>query len=315
MTRPSGPVAVIGGGRWARVIVRVLAELLPRDSELAVYSRANAHGMETWVRTLGIRRPIQVSADWPGAAKPPFAAIIANAAGDHFAAARHLLSAGIPVLVEKPLALDPAQAAELVRVADERGVPLASSQVFLFARYLTAFAAQLGSVGALEALEIEWTDPAGEVRHGESKRYDPDLPLAADTLPHIVPIIEKVTSRLPLRVLRRVPDPAGKRLELELDVPGIACRVSLAREAPARLRRIIAAAGGARSVLDFSVEPGTIATHAGVANADPGWSTGPRPLASMLKAFLDWAGGGAQDPRLATGAALAACRLALEAAD
>ena len=47
--------------------------------------------------------------------------IIATPVSTHYPMARRVLEAGKSVLVEKPLAMSPAQAAELVRIARDAG--------------------------------------------------------------------------------------------------------------------------------------------------------------------------------------------------
>ena len=80
---------------------------------------------------------------------PPLAAVVANPAPLHVAVSAWLLENGVPVLVEKPLAADVADAEALVRVARERRVPLMVGYLLRFFAPLRALKAEVdgGAVG------------------------------------------------------------------------------------------------------------------------------------------------------------------------
>jgi predicted dehydrogenase len=63
----------------------------------------------------------------------PTLVVLATPPGGHLAQARQIFAAGIPLLCEKPLALDLQEAAEIVRLSEEHGVPLSVGLNF---RYL-----------------------------------------------------------------------------------------------------------------------------------------------------------------------------------
>jgi UDP-2-acetamido-3-amino-2,3-dideoxy-glucuronate N-acetyltransferase len=84
------------------------------------------------------------------------AAVITAPAARHAELAAEALAAGKDLLVEKPLALAPAEAAELVRRAEERGAVLMVGHILLFdpafeALKATAAAGELGAVKYLTA--------------------------------------------------------------------------------------------------------------------------------------------------------------------
>src|SRR5512147_2827745 len=114
-------IALVGGGRWARVYARVLSKLPDLVSAVTVVSPHNAAGMRQWIdaERLGYR---VASALDPSACD---AAIIVNAAADHESSAVQFLEAGIPALVEKPFALSAAGAARMIETAQARNIYLA----------------------------------------------------------------------------------------------------------------------------------------------------------------------------------------------
>jgi len=111
-------LAVIGSGSWGRNHVRSLATMpsvalrwvCERDEAAAERVRANHPG----VSVTGDLS--QVLGD-----EAVRGVVVATPAPTHAAIARAALEAGKDALVEKPLALDPTDAAELVRLAEEGG--------------------------------------------------------------------------------------------------------------------------------------------------------------------------------------------------
>ena len=303
-------IAVVGGGRWARVSLDVLCKLVPASVKLSVYTRSAGGNMIAWQGQQGHRGRIEILLDFESDRTAGFGAVIvANAARDHQCMAERALRAGIPVMVEKPIAANFAAAQGLSELAAATQGRLAAAQVFLFARYLDNFSKTAAKAGRIESLHCEWTDPAGEERYGESKRYDASLPVMSDWLPHIVAILGLLHSTLPdqcktIQVCR-----GGAAVALSLDGGGVPCTVWLERNANRRQRMIRAKVGNERVELDFSTEPGVIYSGSTSITGDPDWNSQQRPLARMLGAFLLWAGGGVQDSRLDIGTGLRACDL------
>lgn len=305
-------IAVIGGGRWARVMVEVLAGLLPESVALAVHSPGNARSMAAWAHARGLGGRIHCTTAWPRSPSVGTgAAIVVNAARDHERAAEFALSAGLPTLVEKPMALTASAAQRLVDLSRSRNIRFAAAHVFVFAPYLENFSRLLADAGHVESMRIEWTDPQGEERYGERKRFDAGLPVFDDWLPHVVSIAGVLLGALPDQCRALQVRRGGAALELELMTGGIPCAVLLERNALQRGRVVTAIAGGERLELDFSTEPGTIARGSSIGSAAADWdSRSGGPLARMLSAFVAWAAGGKPDARLDVAPGIRACALA-----
>lgn len=303
-------VAVIGGGRWARVIVQVLSESFPDILDISVYSRRNADAMRTWVAQGAFAGRVTVLSDLPRPVTgKTLAVVIANAARDHEKLVEWAIGARLPVLVEKPFTLTASASRRLAESAQKNGVRLATAHVFLFARYMAQFARLIAESGLATSLQLRWSDPAAERRYGEVKRYDASLPVPADLLPHVMSIIEALMPRLKVQceyvnVLR-----GGAQVELGLAVAGTKCFVHVARNAKARSRtmEVVTERGGLQ--LDFSNEPGIATRDGETLNCDPEWDTASRPLAQTLTAFLKWAAGNEGDHRLDPGIGVKACGL------
>lgn len=301
-------VSVVGGGRWAATIASIVCRELPQTHVVTMHSPHNAAGLAEW------------QAQYPGALvqdrhpdyanEKPHAVIVANAAANHAAAATQALSAGVPVLVEKPIAASTGDAQRLLAIAAGNATVLAVSNVFLFARHLELFADHAKPADGLKRLRFVWTDPASEVRWGMRKRYDPALCVTDDILPHIVPIL---THRLGLpapRLDRVTVARGGAEVTLSVQLGDAAGEIVIARESDKRRRLIeIERLGGMASV-DFGEEPGTLDIGGVKTSAEPAGPGKPSPLTAMVLSFLQAAGGAPLDARLAASHAVDALRMA-----
>lgn len=305
-----GNIVIVGGGRWARVLTDVLCGLVPSSVAISVHSRHNIASMGAWAKDRGLEGRIQLSAAWP----PSFsgssnAVVVANAARDHAAAVEWALSEGIAVLVEKPMALTSDAANRLANLARERNVRFAPAHVFLFSRYIENFSKLIANAGEIQSLHVDWVDPELEERYGESKRYDPGVPVFSDWLPHIIPIVGVLLAKLPDSYRNLKVSRGGAAVEIELMAGDILCVIRLERNAERRKRVVQVNAGREVLQLDFSAEPGIIRHGASVMTGDKYWNSDKRPVACMLTAFLKWAACGEIDKRLDIGPGLHACRI------
>lgn len=303
-------VAVIGGGRWARVLTEVLCGIVPPSVAISVHTLHNAESMSVWATARGLRDRICLSSEWPQLLSAKSSAVIVvNAARDHERAVEWALSAGVPVLVEKPIALTAFASQRLADLARSRNARFAAAHIFRFARYLDHFSRLVADAGGVRSLRVHWTDPKSENRYGEHKQYDPGLPIVSDWLPHVLSIVGTLTPNLPdkcevTKVLR-----GGAHLELDLVLGDIPCSVQLIRNSDRRQRVIEVTAEQKMLRLDFSKEPGIITCGRTTMVGDQDWEVGKRPAACMLMAFLKWAAGGESDSRLNIEIGLRACHI------
>ncbi|MEP7311076.1 MAG: hypothetical protein ABI859_00710 [Pseudomonadota bacterium] len=265
--------------------------------------------MTAWAEEQGLSGTLSVASGWPPAMNMCYgAAIVVNAARDHEHAAKWAIANDIPVLIEKPIAVTAPAARSIAAAAGRRNSKIAAANVFLFASYLDHFARRVGDCGELRSIEVHWADPAGEDRYGETKQYDPGLPVFADCLPHTLAILEKLTSLPPVCVALTVAG-GGAAVSLDLMLGNLPCRVHLVRNAAGRRRTVEVVTALAALTLDFTREPGLIQHNGVISPADPDWNSGPRPVCRMLSAFLAWVAEGQFDQRLDIDRGVRACEV------
>ncbi|MCE5277789.1 MAG: Gfo/Idh/MocA family oxidoreductase [Planctomycetaceae bacterium] len=111
-------IAVVGCGRMGKLHARVISET--PEAVLACVVDSNAAA----ANALGKQRNCPALTDAAEAVKIADAAIIAVPTSAHLAAARPFLEAGKSVLIEKPLALDPAEGEEMIALAKKSGAKM-----------------------------------------------------------------------------------------------------------------------------------------------------------------------------------------------
>ena len=303
-------VAIIGGGRWARVFIDELCGIVPSSVKLSVHSPRNAKGMAKWVVDRRLEKRIGVSDCLPSlSSETSNAVIVVNAAGDHEKTVEWALVKGYQVLVEKPLCLNFIAAQRLAKLALDNKIYLATAHVFLFASYVHSFSKMVSNENRTESVRVFWMDPKSESRYGEEKNYDSGLPVYADWLPHILSILSTFEIN-PVQLCDNLTFlKGGAHLKINLGNGQTTHAIELVRNGESRQRIIEVTTRKKTITLDFSSEPGTIYTDTTAICADPDWNYNIRPVAEMLKSFLQGAAGGKRDASLDNSMGVGVCRV------
>ncbi|MBN1434889.1 Gfo/Idh/MocA family oxidoreductase, partial [Candidatus Fermentibacterales bacterium] len=161
-----------------------LAGVVDQDSSLLDSVRSEYPGVEVFD---GLRQSLEGGFDGFTVATP---------SETHAAAAREILRAGRPVMVEKPLALSSAEARELCALARARGVNLMVGHVLLFHPAIRRIGALIesGKIGRLEYLYSNRLN-LGTVRTEENILWS--------FAPHDVSIFGMLTGAMPHEVVSR----------------------------------------------------------------------------------------------------------------
>ncbi len=120
-------VGVIGCGYWGANHVRTLSTMSTVERVIAIDERADVRESISTNFPTVLARPslTEVIDDLD-------AVVVATPPVSHFDLAAEAISAGKHVLVEKPIATDSKQAAELIRLADDADVVLAAGHTFAY---------------------------------------------------------------------------------------------------------------------------------------------------------------------------------------
>ena len=288
-------VAVVGAGRWGRIMCRVLTGLRPPIPVITMVAQSNHDDTIRWLSEpssgLEKRERISVVSALDDVLVGPTAAdaaLVTKRASDHFEATFRLLSAGVHVLVEKPFVLNPVQAATLVGLARERDLTLAVGYELMFSRphhlFREAIAERGGSVCAVRFV---WHDVQGDARWGVPKQPDYSANVITDLYPHILSQLRLLFGDQTINLLRVASADGCWAAELELRCGETPVTVSLRKDAARRCRTVdVMVSGGERVRLDYSEEPGRVYVNDQPAFPDSSVGVPPSSLASELTYFF-----------------------------
>lgn len=283
-------ILLAGGGRWAKVYISNLMDILPSELTSTVYSPSNFDGMANWVKRNNYQNRINVIDNlelWRQGEASHSPVIITNAAKDHIELIEWAISKQLPVLCEKPISPYPEETAKILSKVYASNTFLATAHVFLFTRYLQNFRESIKDFSNIKTIEIFWVDAVAEQRYDEPKSYDPSVPIHVDCIPHIYSIIfylmhceSPVCKRL--RLLK-----GGSVLEIHLNLDSIPCKVTLMRNALERRRLIKIVSATDCYELDFTTEPGQISINQETQCAVEDWEYLKKPISQLLIAFFE----------------------------
>jgi predicted dehydrogenase len=288
-------LALIGGGRWARQYASVLSGCADRVARALWVSRFNRSALDAYVAERRDKLPkFELFADLDEAlSQRPDAAIVVTGSPEHASVAERVLQAGIPALVEKPLALTGREARSLIELAKQRDVPLCIALHLLKADFLHHLRRSLAD-RSVSKIEVEWLDPESEQRWGEVKSVNLAAYKADEAIPHFWSILNLLLDGEEPRLRAVSPQSLGAA-EAEFDIGSAQARLVFGRRAAARRRHVsVSLRDGGFAELDFAIEPGRL-TIDGVDHplARP---AGVGPLGIQVRDFLDLAAGPRNEP-------------------
>lgn len=273
-------IAVLGGGRWARVHISVLQAITERSDEILWLTRHNSHENRTWLISNGdIDADIIEDEELLWALRPD-AVIIATATPTHMSLLKRALDERVPSFCEKPFALDMETAVKLVSYSQTQKTVAGVNLEFLYANYLSDFAHTLKSI-PLESLYLVWHDSIHEVRYGEVKKSDSSTPHMHDALPHCWSVLQVLLPDRTLKIWKVVVENHNVLVSAYCEISRLPITFSLSRLAHIRQRVIYINNGMAK--LDFSTEPGTTIINGKLRQNV--WR-GDKPMAGSLSSFL-----------------------------
>ena len=272
------PIVLVGGGRWGRVLLTVLAAI-EKSAQIVWISKYGYERNQLWLAEQGFSNVSLQNDEQQMWKSNPKAIIEAVGSWDHACYIQQSLDYGLPIYSEKPFAMDSETAKKLINKSKSRNIVAGVNLEFSYASYLHDFK-ELLSDTCLRNMEVIWHDPFVEFRNGEIKYSDIYTPLVHDLLPHCWSLLN-ILSFDPIYDIDDVKYSENSTVTVYAHNSQLEVTLSLNRRADERKRRIIVNSGYA--VLDFTKEPGFVTI--GGERRENIWS-GRRPLSASLGAFL-----------------------------
>jgi predicted dehydrogenase len=236
------------------------------------------------VDRFGTKGPkFEIVSSLENAASTVQSAIVTGQPCRHAPVALTLLNAGLPVLVEKPIAIDRDAARRVVEAAARRSLPFAVSLPLSRASYLREFADRIRG-RERSRLVIRWFDPPLETRYGETKAADLTLHIAHDMIPHLWSVLRAlgIDHSEVLRVRAANGDVFA---DLKSDKTPI--RLEFGRRSHARIRHVMVEfCDGRTAKLDFDREPGSAILDDRAIDVGSTWEIEQSPMVQVISEFL-----------------------------
>lgn len=288
-------VAVIGGGRWGKIITGVLAGFKQGVSKIHIISNRNFENITQWLKEGSLENQllkekvvVDRHLDYVIKNQAIEAAFVVNAPAQHYDTAKTLLRANKHVLVEKPFVCQLSQAEELVALAKQKNLLLAVGLEFMLATYIHCFRDVIKQrAGELEQVKIIWHDVFKEQRHGVLKLPDMTVNVFTDIFPHLLSILNVLFENKKARIENICLREGGDSAKLDLVYGLLPVSVSLSRTEKFA-QRVIEVRGhnGRIFKLDFTHEPAQIQIDKEPLPRDPYYLDSPGTLDMELRLFL-----------------------------
>ncbi|MGE0384282.1 MAG: Gfo/Idh/MocA family oxidoreductase [Gammaproteobacteria bacterium] len=285
--------AVVGAGRWGRIMCAALCALSPAVSAVHLVARRNLDATAEWAarrRASGALTSVRVIGSIDALLRDGGVdmAVVTRLACEHGATVRQLLLAGVHVLVEKPFVATASEARALVELARSRGLQLAVGYEFMYALPMHRFRQALKRyLGDIRSMHFEWFDVRGADKWGERKDPDPSMNVVCDLYPHVLSELALLFGPRTCTTVRLTTRDGFDQATIQASMDGIDIRVDLDKNAGAARRRIVALDRAGRTLeLDYTTEPGWIGLEGALLPVDPLEDAFARSLETELAYFI-----------------------------
>ena len=220
-------LAIVGGGRWGQLLLSILTTMdTPFDRIVMVSKTAKRTDIEILPTLEDLFTKYFVTA-----------AIVVNAAGQHFETAKQLIDRGIHVLIEKPIVPSLKQMQILIDQANDKNVCIVPGLTHRFCSYIKEFSQLVAAKELPKRFIFRWSDMKNETRHGQVKRYDHTITVAQDVMPHIWTILTLIFPNMKMSIQSCVQDNSNADLRLSMNT--VEGQVLLRRDGDSRERFLL----------------------------------------------------------------------------
>lgn len=282
-------LTVIGGGRWGKVILSVLTNIHVPFDRIVIISKMNAETVAQIIDKINITSQIPYEIlptidDLFTKYHSVKAAIIANAAKQHFTTANELINRGVHVLIEKPIVTSISEMRILIEKASRYQIILLPGLTYRFCSYLKKFAQIVADYGMPNNFTLDWSDAKNEFRYGQIKQHDTSISIIQDVMPHIWTILFTLFPKQKIDI--HACSQNDNHAIINLAIQCAKGQILLKRDEIKRIRHLSLSYDSDNLALDFSVEPGVIIINSTKMSADTDWQQRSSPLAQQLKYFF-----------------------------
>lgn len=295
-------ILVIGGGRWSRQYLISLSRLVSPEITVQVFTINNKFEISKLITKLGVENNFKVIDSLDDVLPDKIIiAFVVNKAKDHFECAKFLILKKISILIEKPLTLNTYESKNLINLAQMHKTILLYSNILFFTASLRHFVSVVSKSGEVDSINIIWHDAIHEIRYGEQKRYDNDLTVMKDIMPHIACILTlfrpgiKKLSHFNTSALQ---DRTSK-IDFKVDDLLVHCDLSQQSSTRSRIISVLLKNDEIQYFLDFTIsERSKICSYTTEVVYEEYFISIDKPLELMIKSAINSVNSGVIDPQL-----------------
>ena len=282
-------IILFGGGRWAKVIVKTLLNIINSESLIYIKTKKCKNSMMDWIVCESLSKRVFIFNNLNELkTKNIKVAIVANSPKDHYESASWALENNLNVLIEKPLCISKKEFLMLINIAEESQGKICAAHVFNYLSSLKIYRDYIPEMDKINEIKIQWVDPEKEIRYGEIKNTFPKIPIYLDILPHIFSIFYTIWEYLPSKIEKVNLSKGSSILYFESFINETKCKITIERSGLKRVREIEAKTKDNFFKLNFAKEPGFIESKNNVFKLENINHKYQRPLSLMLKSFLEF---------------------------
>lgn len=288
-------IAIIGGGRWAKIIAKVLNKLHLNFTKIHMVSPRNYQALKEWIKECSessdeFKIPINVTQQIEDILhnKNVTLAYVANLPQDHYETASLLIKHKKHLIVEKPFVANVIQAQHLIQMARQQGCKLMVGYEYMLASYLYHFKDLMSEkIFRVKEVKICWEDQYLEEKWGTTKKPDLTTNVLEDIFPHILAILTTLFGIHRVENLSLEMYDGGNATCLSFDYNDIPVFVNLSRVANSTQRSIVVKSYKEEELsLNFSQEPGDVFWNGASLASITNWNHIPKPLEASILLFL-----------------------------
>jgi len=230
-------VVVIGGGRWAR---QIILTLLLKTKLNKVYCLTNNKNF--FIRKWAIKRKIKKKVEFleilNKAPSKKSLAIICNNSLEHYSSALFSLKNNYNILIEKPIASNISEAKIINTLSKKKNRKVFCSSVYSFSSYIIKILRNIKTKN-ISHINFKWHDKFNEVRYGEKKIINKNVPIHLDLFFHIFSILDTIVNNKAYKnVIIKKKFITNNKLILVLKFKNLTIDINLNRLAKKRFRLV-----------------------------------------------------------------------------
>lgn len=230
-------VVVVGGGRWARQIILTLLLKIKLNKVYCLTNKKNFF-IRKWAIKKKIIKKIEFLQILNKTLSKKSLAIICNNSLKHYSSALLGLKNNYNILIEKPIASNIKEAEIINTLSKKRNRKVFCSSVYSFSSYIIKILQNI-KTKKISYINFKWHDKFNEVRYGEKKIINKNVPIYLDLFFHIFSILDIIVNNKAYRnVIIKKKSFTNNKLILVLEFKSLTININLNRLAKKRCRLI-----------------------------------------------------------------------------